>query len=572
LIKDFPYAQQVDYVQQKDAPFVREFGRIEEKKFESLIQKQPGSISFPLHLYGKPVLKYSIQFQERNTSDLEVGLSVESDYPEKTVRHFQPLLNQVNAVDLSEFAGRVVLITLSARSRNPDGLGGTVTWVNPVIEQATPKTTINADQLQPFRDRQKGSNVLIFLFDAAGASHVGAYGYSRPTTPVIDSIASDGILWKNAFSQAVSTRASTGTLFTGVLPGVHKVLKKPTILKESFKTMAECFQEVGFETALFTANPNASEVAGFGQGFRYSWNLRKGGVVEANEVVPFVKRWLDQVKDRRFFGYVHFREPHEPYTPPAGILARFTSEPDFRLPYFEAYVPPPDKAGIQKVITAYDANLAFADEQFGLIIQHLKQTGLYENTILVVIADHGEAFWAHGKQGHNSQVYEDMIHIPMIMRFPRSPELKGVRPEQLVGTIDLFPTFADLFQFSKKGIHLSGESLISFLVQGRKEPDRMMVSETSSQDAYALRSREFKYIHYRSDAGKAEFYHLLSDPGEKRNVIGEYPALSSYYRSVLLNLLDENKVLASRLNAGPEATAVIDAETEEELRALGYVN
>jgi arylsulfatase A-like enzyme len=572
LVRDFAYAEQVNFVHPRDEAFSKGYERIAQKNLETLVQKQPGSISFTLRLFQDPVLKYSVLFDARKFSDLDLFVTVESDYPKKNVRNFKPALNRVNRVDLTGFQNRVIKISFSASSRNLRRLGGVVHWVDPVVEGNRPVMNQDQDRLQAFREREKQSNLMIFLFDAANASHVGAYGYSRRTTPVIDSIAATGVLWKNAFSQAVSTLASTGTLFTGVLPDVHHVLHKPTALHERFKTMAECFRDNGFETAIFTANPNASGMAGYDQGFNYVWEEHSGGPVSAREMVPFVNTWLDRVRNRQFFAYIHFREPHEPYDPPPEALAKFTSAPDFKLPYFEAFRPPDEADGIQKVITAYDANLSFGDEEFGRIIQRLKENGLFEKTIILIIADHGEAFWAHGKQGHNSQVYDDMIHIPMIMRFPRSADLQGVKPERLVGTIDLFPTFADLFQFSRKGVHLSGESLLPILVHRDNDPDRMIVSQTSSQDAYSLRSSEFKYICYPSQKNPPEFYHLTLDPGEKDNAIADYPVLSSYYRETLLKVIEHSKSLKALVNSGPERTAVIDTETEEELRALGYVN
>ena len=119
---------------------------------------------------------------------------------------------------------------------------------------------------------------------------------------------------------------------------------------------------------------------------------------------------------------------------------------------------------------------------------------------------------------------------------------------------------------------MSGKSLLPFLLGGKTEPDRMIVTETSTQEAFGIRSPEFKYIYYRSDPGKAEFYHIPFDPAEKGNVISEYPAQSEYFRVALLKMLDENKALVSRLNLSPERAPAVDAETEEELKALGYVN
>lgn len=572
LVHEFAYADQVNFVRPRDEAFSVGYERIAEKQREALVQKQPGSISFVLHLFQDPVLKYSVWFDARKFSNLDLQVTVESDYPEKSVRRFKPALNRINRIGLADFQSRVVKISFSASSRNLSRLGGLLHWVDPVVESYRPVVHQDQERLQTFREREKQCNLMVFLFDATNASHVSAYGYSRNTTPVMDSIAAEGVLWKNAFSQAVSTLASTGTLFTGVLPDVHHVLYKPTALNERFKTMAECFRESGFETALFTANPNASGMGGYDQGFNYVWNGRSGSPVFARDVVPLVNEWIDRVRDRQFFAYVHFREPHEPYHPPPEALARFTSAPDFRIPYFEAYHPPKEPDGIQKVITAYDANLFSGDQEFGRIIQRLKENGLFDKTIIVIIADHGEAFWAHGKQGHNVQVYDDTIHIPMIMRFPRSSDLRGAKPERLVGTIDLFPTFADLFQFSRKGMHLSGESLLPVLMHKDYDPDRMIVTQTSSQDTYSLRSSEFKYIYYPWQKSRNEFYHLTTDPGEKENAISAYPVLSSYYRDTLLKVIEHSRSLKAMVNSGPERTTVVDKETEEELRALGYVN
>jgi arylsulfatase A-like enzyme len=572
LADDLRFADQENDVHPRDPAFLFQSQLFDTKQVKTLAQKFPGSVTFYRILHKHPILYYSVRFESRKEASLESTITVESDFPASLRRVYRAPLGGNRQIDLSDFADRAVSITLSAESPNKSRLGGVVYWLNPTVEERSDQSgSQDLGGVESLIKQSKNDNLMIFLFDAANASHLSCYGYHRKTTPVMDSVASDGVIWNHAFSQAVSTLASTGTLFTGLYPAVHQVFKKPEMLSDRYNTMPESFRQAGYQTALFTANPNASSFSGYAQGFQYEWNLRQGRPVFANEVAPIVNQWIDAVKDSRFFAYVHFREPHEPYMPADQYLKKFSSGPDFHLPAFSAFVPPSPE-GIEKVILAYDANLAAGDEAFGKVIDHLKKLNLYDRTMIVIIADHGEAFWGHGKQGHNTQVYDDMIHIPMIWRIPQEPKLRGIRSNELIGTIDLFPTFVELFELSRKGLRLSGENMLPVALGIKKNPDRMMLSETSSQSDFSLRSERFKYIYYRNDPRKNEFFDLQSDPQEKNNLIDTYPILASVYRQILLKRVEENEAMARRLNISPERQESIDQQTEEELRALGYVN
>ena len=568
LYKDFPFSETLNFVRPKDPAFEASFGWVRGKRYPALAQNQPGAIAFYHPLQKRPTLSFSLQFLQRKNSELDARVVVESDHP-SIRKEFELRPAENYRIDLSNFEERIVRITFQARSRNLIGLGGFLYWIDPMIQQVQdPQKPIHEELMRSVRERQRNHNVLIFLFDATNPAHLGCYGYTKPTSPVIDSIAAEGVIFDNAIAQAVSTLPSTGSLMTGLYPEGHGVLGKRSVLPDTYKTMAEFFREAGFRTALFSANPNASPISGYHQGFEEIWSLREGRPIAANEFVEPFERWIRQVRQHRFFGYLHIREPHWPYQPPRHFMSRFHQNPAFELMDLNPFVIPPMEQQ-ERIRAAYDANLAFADAQFGTMLNLLRSMGLFDNTIIVILADHGEAFWQHGKQGHNHQVTEDTARIPFILRFPGEPDWKGKREPYVVGSIDLLPTFADIFSFSRKGLSFNGQSLLPFLISQKTATGRYRLTQTSSQSMYGIRSDEFKYIyHAQGRRSEDEFFHLVSDPNERVNVIQEFPISSGYYRAELKKTLKQ----LERFRSAAKQNAVIDQEAEEELKALGYAN
>lgn len=568
LYKDFPFSETLNFVRPKDPAFEASFGWVRGKRYPALAQNQPGAIAFYHSLQNSPTLTFSLQFQQRKNSNLEARVVVESDHP-LLKKEFEVQPGENHSIDLSSFEGRIVRITFQAKSRNLIGLGGFLYWIDPMIQQVQEQLKpVHAELLQSVRERQRHHNVLIFLLDATNPTHLGCYGYSKPTSPVIDSIAAEGVIFDNAIAQAVSTLPSTGSLMTGLYPEAHGVLGKRSVLPDTYKTMAEFFREAGFRTALFSANPNASPISGYHQGFEEIWSLREGRPISADEFIEPFERWIQQVRHHRFFGYLHIREPHWPYRPPRQFMDRFHQNPAFDLRDLNPFVIPPVEEQA-RIRAAYDANLAFADAQLGTMLGLLRSMDLFDNTIIVILADHGEAFWQHGKQGHNHQVTEDTARIPLIIRFPGEHDWQGKREPYVVGSIDLLPTFADIFSFSSKELSYNGQSLLPFMVSQKVPTGRYRLTQTSSQSLYGIRSDEFKYIyHAQGRRSEDEFFHLVSDPNERVNAIQEYPISSAYYRTELKKTLKQ----LERFRSASKQNAVIDRETEEELQALGYVN
>ena len=519
-------------------------------------REKPGSNRFYLRLGKNPALVFTFTDSNSSLSESSKDIIVESDSPSFLKREYSLQKVENKRVDLSEFQNRVVRITF---------LEPALQLQNAIVEQSTFADRDTTASLAAIRERQHGNNVLIVALDALNPSHLGCYGYKRKTSPNIDFLASEGVLWENAFATAPYTLASTGSLLTGLYPDFHGVIGSGDRLPEEFQTMAETFQDNGYETGMFLATPNATAIFGYTQGFEHVWSPKR--VINADEISRQVVQWLTKIGKNKFFAYVHVREPHDPLTPPQDYLRLFRDDPNFRLPEYDYGIAPPAEDQ-SKIIDAYDANLAFGDAGVGNMVQHLRNTGLWEKTIVIVLSDHGEAFWEHGIQGHNRTLYDEMIRIPLLMRFPDESGLRNIRKSQLAGNVDLFPTLADLLELNTRGIHAQGKTLLPYLGAGNEEY-RVLLSRKYGDPTYAIRSGQAKYIR-RFKHPRNEFYIFASDPGEKKNSIDQHPISSAFYRIELEKML--KRILGERKSLGiPQPKAVIDEETQEVLRALGYI-
>ena len=566
LMNDFQYARQANEGVRKHNIFTNGDTLIRNKRKRALVQHSPGQIAFFVKLDKRPVLKLFPHIRQLRNAPKGM-VRVRSDYPSSLERSFPVQWNQPIEMDLQEFEGRTAAIEFSAKTNRRKGFKNPVYWINPVTEGTVAENKQPPQEaIQDFQKRHRNDNLLIVIFDAATASHFGCYGYSKPTTPFVDSFAAESVLWENAFTQAVYTIASTGTLLTGQYPNVHQVIGHGMALNEKFKTMTEALRDAGFRTALFTGNNYASPKIGYGQGFEQV-SMPQDGLVRANDFVKPVTRWLDENRDRPFFAYIHFREPHYPFTSPPEYLRQFRTDLDFQLPITDNKLQR-DEEERRKITAAYDANLAFVDREFSRILQHLKQRGLMEKTIIMLLSDHGEAFWQHRVQGHNYSLYEEVMRIPLIMRFPREEGLRGVRRKQPAGTLQIFPTVAEIFQLSTRNLRWPSPSLVPVILRNDAIAQEFIFSQAAGQKGYAVRSAEFKYIRY-AKREYDEMFLLKEDPKETRNRIGEYPIVAGYCRLALEKILKEMRSSAQK--APQPETVVVDKEWEEQLRTLGYL-
>jgi choline-sulfatase len=410
----------------------------------------------------------------------------------------------------------------------------------------------------------EGCNVLIISVECVRADHVSSLGYSRKTTPRLDAFGEENFVFELAFSQSPWTLPSLATLLTGIYPREHGVLGPKNRLDDVIPTLAEILGKRGYATYYnYRAWFPLSDM-NFGKGFQ---TRGPGGNAIAFE--RSTKRYI-QDQEMPFFIWLHYEEPHLPYDPPREYDGLFLSEiPDFyrntsrRICLNTDY----NKTEIEYFKALYDREIFFADEYIGNLIDYLKEEGLYDNTLIILLSDHGEEFWEHGKCDHGHSLYDELVHIPMFVRIPTIEGPKRI-PYQ-VSQVDIMPTILDVLGI--KDNWSSGESFIPMMI-GEEKEDRVIFLEgihpSYSRQKTAIRYRNHKLIHkpkIQNLEAEWELYDLSNDPGEMRNIWEETDDI--LLKTQLVSII---KIYESRdQHMGDEV--VFDEEVESRLRDVGYL-
>ncbi len=524
-------------------------------------------------------------------SSVSFSVSVEADGQaerelwSRTIGVKDPPAGEVT-VDLGSEAGRIVRLGLHVGG----GLGGRFAWGSwtaprilarepgPALERPTFTASENA-RGDALRGGLRGKNVVLIILDAARAQSFGAYGYARPTTPEIDRIAKEGVVFERAFTPAVYTLGAMSSVWTSQPPDRHhSAVAFSARLPKDRLTLAEVLSARGVATGGFVANAVAGTAFGFERGFgdfRETFKDLGSGAAGFATVVP---PWLDGKKGQPFFLYVHYREPHFPYDPPAPFDTRFgpdgpiakktRGESDWIEDLNQARrAPRPGE--IEHLVRLYDGNLAYVDQAVGRLRQALEERKLWDESLVIVAADHGEGMFEHGWIGHNVQLYEPSVHVPLIVRFPKGAAA-GQRVGSLVDLTDLAPTIAEAFGALGQGgteREFEGRSLLP-VVGGAPGRTAVLSRTVWDRPIYALRDQRFKFV-YDTRTGAEQLFDLEADPGETKSLAAAQAVRSAYYRQALHHW---TFVLARRGAAGPADQAKPTPEQCENLRALGYVN
>ena len=400
------------------------------------------------------------------------------------------------------------------------------------------------------RPGPKDLNVVVVTLDTTRADRLGCYGFGGIETPNIDGLAREGLVFEHATATVPLTFPSHSSIFTGLVPPHHGVRDNGGFFLEDARvTLAERLHDAGFATGAFVGAWVLERKWGLAQGFdEYSdkFDLSKYKVVSlgtvqkpGDEVMDDALSWLERVKRRRFFAWVHLYDPHSPYDPPEPFASRYPRQP-------------------------YLGEIAYADQVVGRLIRWLRQAELLERTLVVVTADHGESLGDHGESTHAYFVYDSTTHVPLVVRTPWG--LKGRRSAQ-VSSVDLMPTVLDLLGLAEQP-GIDGRSLArEILDPAAASPERIAYSETyfpryhfGWQHLRAIRSLAYKYV----DAPEPELYDLAQDPGETRNIYRGFSARAEGLRLRLEQLTKQES------GAAPERKS-LDPETLQRLAALGYV-
>lgn len=439
--------------------------------------------------------------------------------------------------------------------------------------------------------RPPARNVVVVCVDTLRADHVSAYGYSRPTTPRLDALAREGVLFENALSAAPWTVPSVASLLTSLYPSQHGAGltgavrqldgNSPEQLRPEAETLADRLRRAGFRTALYSANPYL-----WGR-FQRSFDHAEAGRLSARDLTDRALSWVGQTRHRPFFLYLQYMDLHQPITPPtrfaghfdAGGTAADAEEPaDWRFVRQEDWADPAFRGFRERKIALYDGALLYVDREIGRLVDGLQRLGRAGDTLVVVTADHGEEFWDHGEEerrlgddpraiwgvGHGHTLYQELLHVPLILSGPGAPA--GTRVPCPVALLDVAPTILEALGLPPVA-GMRGRSLASagFGGAGGRCAPRPFAAESPAYgpDSKALAYDGWKLV-LRQGAPPA-LYDLAHDPGEHRNQAGEKPRELTR----LSTLLDRE--LGSGPTREPAPGPRPDAERSRQLRSLGYL-
>ena len=429
-------------------------------------------------------------------------------------------------------------------------------------------------------------NILLLMIDALRSDRLGIYGYGGGTTPFLDSLGRQGIVFENHYATSSWTKASVASFFTGLHQSEHGVRFGTDILGESFTTMAEHFTQEGYHTSAFITNPYLVDPNGFSQGFQYydesllsspadyfffmtdmpgiGWLWPYPKIIRAR----YAKIRCEKIYDRiievlknssgPFFSCIYYMEPHAPYSPPAEFRTGGARLTDL---FNHGTIASADSL-------LYDDEIRYCDYLIKKLISELERFGLMENTIVVITTDHGEEFFDHGGFNHHRTLYDEVVNIPLIIYSPKFfTAFKRIK--KTTSHVNIFPTLTEISTGQLPDPKISSHSLLP-LIKGEPTEERPAIMELFKKElvirAVVLENK--KYIRYLSKDGERyeELFDLIKDPGEKNNLIETVKQ-----NNQLIRYLDE--FIQDHSSKAASAKQVeIPPHLLEKLRNLGYIH
>jgi arylsulfatase A-like enzyme len=542
----------------------------------------PSTFRYRLRIPEAPVLRFATGAATTGDEVLDASLAFEIHVEPigngRSTRVFSDLIRRRAAnqwrdhdVDLTPWAGQEVALVLSStwKTERPVSQPVLASWSSPVLASA------DAARARP--------PLVLISIDCLRADHVGAYGYGSATTPEIDRVAADGVVFDKAFATASWTLPSHMSMLTGLLPSFHGATKWEK-LSSSVGYLPETLAQAGYRTSGVVSWVYLSQTYGFERGYD-SYRVLEDP--EASDIVDAAIEELHRGEGQPQFLFVHVYDPHWPYLPPPDLIEKFGPRPrDISdiLHKTGTKGPPKDDAEIEEVKRLYDSEVAFADRELGRLFDKLRTSGMYDDALIIITADHGEAFYEHGHWQHSQTLYDELTHVPMIVKLPNS-EKRG-RSRELASQMDIFVTLLEA-----AGVD-AGEPQDGFLERrslssestGANEP-RTLLSEVtwrSPSGTYmkvSFRDEKMKYVATLSgpvgddlgvnEVSNEELYELSSDPDEMTNLLPAEDARAQPFRAELRQFLDAAR--AARSLRGGEAVE-LDDETRRKLESLGYTH
>jgi arylsulfatase A-like enzyme len=573
----------------------RRFVTKQEEYRNALYVHSPATVTFEVPVPNHGRLHFGMGITEKGSP---ITFRVTADSKEVYAKAIEDVNTWEDAdVDLSSYSGRSVKLAFVTGAEKE---GTVALWANPLLTSTAPKNR---------------PNVLIYLIDTERADHSSLYGYARNTTPFLKKLGAEGLVFEDCQVQAPRTKQSTASLLTSLYSYTHGIINDYDTVPRGATTLAEQLRGAGYVTASIIANPFAGRITGLERGFDYldEWSVvqryrtdahDRGTDSEAVNKIAFP--WLDAHRDEPFFLYAHATDPHAPYRPPAGFEEKFANPADTaefdrhykNLGGHHKYAGGTviDRAGckragvnpdkfIQRAIDRYDGEILHNDRSLEQLVDKLKQLGLLDNTLIIVVSDHGEEFWEHGWTCHGHSLYQELTHGLLVMWNPKLIPVPG-RVREPVQLIDVMPTALDLADVKIPDV-VEGQSLVPFakgqLFQRRGPVVTSRFADPEAKkngfvpenriDAVALLDANWKLIYREKgkDVGvsRVELYDRRTDRAEANNVATGHPQEVDRMMTEIGKWMDAQKQIRSFLGRGAKAT--MDKQTLEQLRSLGYL-
>jgi choline-sulfatase len=439
------------------------------------------------------------------------------------------------------------------------------------------------------RSRLDGPNIILISIDALRADHLGCYGYSRNTSPNIDSFTKRNILFKNCYVHEPWTLPSHISMLTSLYTITHGVDKEHA-LNPVIVTLAEVLEKEGYMTLGFvSAGTWTNAKYGFDQGFKIYHGGKRGESGEAKNTL--IREYLEKYKEEKLFLFVHYFDVHSdfnqlPYDAPSPFNNLFSNGYSGNFQggdngvFASKYLKQVNKNQIKLkeddlnyIASLYDNGIAYMDKCIGDLFEMLKSMDLFENSLIIVTSDHGEEFQEHGYMLHsNPFYYEEMMHVPLIVKLPKADSKEGKIINNLVESIDIMPTIIDLLEVEKPKIQ--GESLAGLINGGGKGKE--YIFGFGSTGSLFIRSDRWKMVNDNGlQEGRFKLFDLHNDPTEHTNLIGKGLEVENKLKRKLSERIEMSmklrKDLLSQDGERDDKDVSLTQEEKEKLRALGYL-
>lgn len=439
---------------------------------------------------------------------------------------------------------------------------------------------------------ERPPSIVLISIDTLRADHLGCYGYKRDTSPRIDRLARQGVVFRNCLATSSWTKPSHASMLTGLYPNVHGAERMEQVISAGCPSLASVLKARGYVTWAVVSTAVLKGEFGFGSGFdlyddfsvflqcdseffaeRSDNPQSYNRLVTARATTRSALQFLRKNAKPPFFLFLHYWDCHDDYLPPKPYNRMFDPAYSGRIDGTlndVAVRPDMPARDLAHLVALYDGEIRWVDHNVGQVLDALQSHGIEDQCAVVVTADHGEEFFEHGGKDHASSLFEELIRVPLIIRCPNAFPA-GRTVDVPVSGVDLFPTICELAGAKERSAS-QGVSLVSVAAPGKKAPVRPVYSYLNfgKRRMEAVRDGDMKLI-FDAAAGRYALYALGQDPGETRSVLTEDADAARKLVRALRDQRDGGTRLVAQLGLkAPSSPPALSAETIKQLRGIGY--